>query len=269
MYKRSVEKHSLMYTKYLGDGDTSSFNEVVAAKPYGEGVVIQKLECVGHIQKRVGTRCRNLRQSYQGKRLSDGKSLSGRGRLTDKAINTLQNFFGMAVRQNYENLYAMKKAILATLFHNSDIADEVVRHQFCPRFADSWCLWQSDKITKESRYKKRLSLPLPIKALLQPIFMDLSKDDLLSKCLHGKTQNNNESINNVIWKKCPKTTYVSRKHLEIAVNSAVIEFNDGNVGIKPVFYTTRTELWPICRIELPQNGQNKNSVNGKEVQCVR
>jgi len=33
MYKRSVEKHSLMYTKYLGDGDTSSFNEVVAAKP--------------------------------------------------------------------------------------------------------------------------------------------------------------------------------------------------------------------------------------------
>lgn len=63
IYKRSVKKHSLQYTKYLGDGDTSSFN----GKPYGDDVVIQKLECVGHIQMWVGTRCRNLRQSHKGK----------------------------------------------------------------------------------------------------------------------------------------------------------------------------------------------------------
>ena len=34
--------------------------------------------------------------------------------------------------------------------------------------------------------------------------MELSDDDLLKKCLHGKTHITNESINGVIWKKCPK-----------------------------------------------------------------
>ena len=48
-------------------------------------------------------------------------------------------------------------------------------------------------------------------------------------------QNNNESINNIIWKKCPKQTNVSRKILEIAVSSANIEFNDGASGLYGVF----------------------------------
>ena len=44
-----------MYTDYIiGDGDTTSFKEVQASKPYGD-LLIQKLECVGHVQKRLGT----------------------------------------------------------------------------------------------------------------------------------------------------------------------------------------------------------------------
>ena len=31
--------------------------------------------------------------------LSDGKSLNGKGRLTEKMISKLQNYFGIAVRQ--------------------------------------------------------------------------------------------------------------------------------------------------------------------------
>ena len=57
--------------------------------------------------------------------------------------------------------------------------------------------------------------------------MELSNDDLLKKCLRGKTQNTNESINGVIWKKCPKEVYVSRTTLETGVDSAVVNFNDG------------------------------------------
>jgi len=44
----------------------------------------------------------------------------------------------------------------------------------------------------------------------------------------AKQQRVNKQCN---MEKVPKTTYVSRKILEIAVNSAVIEFNDGNMGI--------------------------------------
>ena len=65
--------------------------------------------------------------------------------------------------------------------------------------------------------------------------MDLSNDKLLEKCLHGKTQNNNESINNLILKRCPKDVYVGRTVLEIGTPSAVINFNEGFQGMLKVF----------------------------------
>ena len=111
----------------------------------------------------------------------------------------------------------------------------VERHKFCPRSDTSWCIWQADQVTSQNRYKVKLSLPVAICNLIKPIFIDLSADSLLTKCLHGGTQNNNESINNVIWKKCPKQTYVSKKILEIGVSSAVLEFNEGTAGIFSVF----------------------------------
>ena len=129
----------------------------------------------------------------------------------------------------------MKKVVWAVLFHNCDISDENIRHQFCPLEENSWCMWQADKFTGKHTYKKKLSLPLAIKKVLTPMFVDLSDGSLLSKCLHGQTQNNNECLNGVIWKKCPKDIFVSRKTLEMGVNSAIIEFNDGRCGLEPVF----------------------------------
>ena len=235
MFARSIEKNKLRYTSYIGDGDTSSFNDVINSKPYGDNVVIDKKECVGHVQKRMGTRLRNLRQEKKGVVLSDNKKIMGKGRLTDKAVNTLQNYYGMAIRQNTDNIYVIKKCIWAVLYHNSDITDLVERHKFCPRSDTSWCIWQADQVTSQNRYKVKLSLPVAICNLIKPIFIDLSADSLLTKCLHGGTQNNNESINNVIWKKCPKQTHVSKKILEIGVSSAILEFNEGTAGIFSVF----------------------------------
>ena len=47
--------------------------------------------------------------------------------------------------------------------------------------------------------------------------MSLSYDELLAKCLHGKTQNN-ESINNILWKVCPKDIYVGQTTLSTDVD---------------------------------------------------
>ena len=58
--QRSINNHKLKYNIYLGDDDSSSFNKVVQSKPYGETFIINKLECVGHIQKRLGCRLRTL-----------------------------------------------------------------------------------------------------------------------------------------------------------------------------------------------------------------
>ena len=79
----------------------------------------------------------------------------------------------------------------------------------------------------------KLNLPEAVRELIKPIFshQDLGSDDLLKKCLHGQTQNPNESFNICIWKKAPKETFIARKTLEVAVASAVIHFNDGGKGI--------------------------------------
>jgi len=73
LFKRSVELHQLRYTSYIEDGGSSSYSDVVNSHPYGEGVKIDKLECLGHVQKRMGSRCRSLCQLLKGIALSDGK----------------------------------------------------------------------------------------------------------------------------------------------------------------------------------------------------
>ena len=66
VFQRSVERYNLKYEYYPGDGDSSSFQSVEEAKPYGTDFTIKKLECIGHIQKRVGGRLRKLRAEWQG-----------------------------------------------------------------------------------------------------------------------------------------------------------------------------------------------------------
>ena len=229
IFKRSVEVNKLRYKKYIGDGDSSAFLTVVNSKPY-ENLTPEKGECIGHVQKRVGTRLKKLKKSCKEK-LSDGKTLNGKGRLTEKVINTLQNAYGLVIRQNVGNLYEMKKGVGALLFHYSENEDMEKRHHFCPRGATSWCKYQSDKVTGKKTYKESLNIPPAIREKIKPIFMDLSSDDLLSKCLHGKTQNVNESLNQIIWKRCPKNIFVERFTLEIGVASAIISFNAGTTGM--------------------------------------
>ncbi|KAI8764666.1 hypothetical protein BgiBS90_030051 [Biomphalaria glabrata] len=77
IFMHSVETRNIRYTQYLGDGDSSSYKKVVDSKPYGEKP-IEKLECIGHVQKRCGTRLRRLVNENKGQKLDDGKGISGR-----------------------------------------------------------------------------------------------------------------------------------------------------------------------------------------------
>ena len=128
------------------------------------------------------------------------------GFFTDKVMNVLQNHYGMAIRQNTSNLYAMKKSVAAVLHHSTNEPDLKKRHQYCPRTADSWCKYQSDVITGNSTYKERVNIDKAVHDVIAPVFShkDLGSGELLQKCLHGQTQNVNESLNNVIWMRCPK-----------------------------------------------------------------
>ena len=78
---------------------------------------------MGHIQKRVGSRLRKLKKDHDSRKLvlKDGKPL--RGRLLDKDINRLQNYFRIAIRANFHSVQEMQKSIGAVLYHCSDAND--------------------------------------------------------------------------------------------------------------------------------------------------
>ena len=61
----------------------------------------------------------------------------------------------MAICQNTHNLYAMRMAVAAALNHSTKNNDMDKRHHYCPRTADSWCKYQSDKITGKNTYAER------------------------------------------------------------------------------------------------------------------
>ena len=107
IFSRSVESYGLQYLKYFGDGDSSSFSAIENIYPSD---VCKKYECLGHYQKRVGNRLRKLRQRVKGlggkakdkdilHTTADGHikktKQKARRKLTDAAIDMLQNYFGI------------------------------------------------------------------------------------------------------------------------------------------------------------------------------
>ena len=129
----------------------------------------------------------------------------------------------------------MKRDIAAALYHCCEFNTDEQRHMFCPKNDMSWCKYQADIINNTNTYKYKTGIHNKIFRLVKPVFMELSDDELLKKCLHGKTQNANESVNGVIWKKCPKDIYVGRSTLEMGVDSAIISFNFGAIRLLDVF----------------------------------
>jgi hypothetical protein len=108
-----------------------------------------KLDYVGHVQKRMGTHLRELRKKVT--KLKDGKSVKGsKHRLTDKVIDKLHTYYGNAIRANVkpgkltaqqqkEQISIMQQAIMAVLYHSCELTDDKERHKLCPSGPDSWC----------------------------------------------------------------------------------------------------------------------------------
>ena len=194
IFKASETFNQLRYVEFLGDGDTKSHRVVVVADPY-PGAVVKKLECIGHVHKRVGSRLRKLKASYKGTRTIRRRTIR-RWQSSHKQINKLQNYYGIAVRQyTGSSVYELKKSIGAVLYHRSEADSDEQQHEMYPRDPNTWWTFHADIANNTSFYKKSGSLlPKAVKKIIKPIFMNLSDNEHLEKCLHGKTQNNNESF---------------------------------------------------------------------------
>ena len=228
IFLRSIDQYKLVYSSFIGDGDSSSFGNVAKAclEKYGPEYTVKKEECVGHVQKRMGSRLRNLKKNMKGKKLSDGVSIGGRGRLTDKTVDKIQNFYGQAIRANPGDLKGMVDSIWAIYYHMIKGTEMELpeQHQYCPKGDASWCKYWSNR---ESYDESRRLAPVFLE-VLKPIFKDLTDENLLGRCMLGLTQNQNEAINSVLWSKCLKTKFAGKAKVQLAVCDTVCEFNLGN-----------------------------------------
>ena len=94
----------------------------------------------------MGTRLRNLKASYSGKKLSDGRSIGGL--LTGQVIDLFTRYYGNAIREHSDSHDKISKAIWAT-FHHKSSTDAKPQHHLCPKGANSWCKWQQAKAKKK------------------------------------------------------------------------------------------------------------------------
>lgn len=237
MFQRSLEKFGVMYKNYIGDGDSKTYSGILKAAPYGDQEVVKK-ECIGHVQKRMGTRLRDcVKKNVQtvenekGKKIQK-KTLGGKGKLTGKMIDKLTVYYGLAIRRNCDSIEKMYNAIWATYYHYCS-SDEEPQHDKCPEGPESWCDWQKAASANQLSTFKHDYDPLPkdVAEAIHPIFTDLSNENLLERCVGGFNQNNNESYNQLIWKISPKIVPAGLKIVETAAYIAAGIFNEGMTSL--------------------------------------
>ena len=246
--------------KYYGNGDSSSFSAV--ENIYKTDKTVKKFEWLGHYQKRVGNRLRKLRQRTKGlggkakaKTLlhttADGKvrkeTLKTRGKLTDVPIDRLQNYFGIALRSGATTVADLRNRLMASFFHLAS-SEGNEYHAYCPATKDSWCQFKRDEIKGTNLCKPGKGFEAEIIKHVKLEYVELTDEAELSKCLHGQTQNANESFNALIWERAPKSRYCSLSKLKMCVYDAISYFNYGAQSIIDTlmllhvdagFYTTK------------------------------
>ncbi len=119
-------------------------------------------------------------------------------------------------------------------------------------------------------YKPKIGLPNAVVDIVNPIYDALSDDSLLSRFLDSYTQNPNESLNILIWKRCQKNIYKGKKVVELCTASAVAPYKYGassiakvlmKMGIQPDSKTMagilKTDSKRISVAQRQSSGKNK------------
>ena len=190
----------------------------------------------------------------------------------------MQNYFGMALRSNTSSVKQMSTSIWSTFSHLS-AKDNHPLHSKCPTGEKSWCTYQKAVASGcADTYKHKDGLPLDILKYVKPIYERLTDEKMLEKCLHGMTQNANESLHGIIWKRCTKTKFADIDVLKLATYDAVLHFNAGSkvelevmkrLGVNPGHFMVegtakkdKMRLTECARHSTPARKQRRKYIRG-------
>ena len=148
-------------------------------------------------------------------------------KIIDVVVLELSTNYGLAVQRNKDSIEGMRNEIWAGFYHKIS-TDAKPQHQYCPAGESSWCKYRKAEAKQTLKdFKHAPALSDDVQEVLKPIYEDLTKDELLERCLGGNTQNNNESFNATVWSMAPKHTFSGKKIVKIACLTAACIFNEG------------------------------------------
>ena len=261
IWQRSIELHKMQYINILSDGDNKTLSALNELMPYGENAAIQKLDCINHVHKRLGTGLRNLLKSCS-------QIKGGKGGLTKNMIDKLANYYRNAIMSHTTKskdqvdignaVAKMQKSIMASLYHSVYNENPSLQHQHC---YEPWCKWFQDQKDGTNTYhhedQKQKRLPQNFLPHMVPLYTRLSNADLLRRCVPGLTQNQNESYNSTVWKRCPKEKNFGAKAVETAVASATIAWNIGATAQVHLLGGLGLTVFPYCKIGVATKDQKR------------
>ncbi|ESO88659.1 hypothetical protein LOTGIDRAFT_165443 [Lottia gigantea] len=190
LWSRSLDS-GFRYSTLISDGDSKSYDHINNLKLYN----VEKQECINHVAKRMGTALRKL--AKDGKKLGVVLGGKGQGKLTQTTINKLTIYYGKAIRENLDNLDAMRDAVYASFLHALS-TDAVPHHNRCPKGINSWCFYQRAVAVgeKPGSHSELVHTPISLEVgdHLKTVYERLGSEALLRRCLGGFTQNPNESL---------------------------------------------------------------------------
>ncbi|GFS72906.1 uncharacterized protein TNCV_2946671 [Trichonephila clavipes] len=124
--------------------------------------------------KREWVQDMKLKLVYSKRELSDGKTIGGKGRLTDSLIDKLAHYYGNAIRCNSTSVKEMRKAILGCL---GVILAALMMNRytgFCPTNPNTWCKYNAAINNNLQNYKHKPSVAKAVQDVIKPVFADLS-----------------------------------------------------------------------------------------------
>ena len=129
IWGRSVGRNQLVYTTYIGDGDSSSFKRLSDSNPYDSLEVVSKEECLGHTQKRLKSHLRKA-----------SSNVITSNQIAPTKTERVGHLYALVIVQNRgKTPTEIQHALYVLLDHL------IEKHDGCPYSTESWCYLRNNQ----------------------------------------------------------------------------------------------------------------------------
>ena len=241
--------HRFRYVNFIGDGDSNACDKVCSMNddkgPYADdNIKVEKQECIDHVGQRFGAKLRKAVDEpfvwavdKNGKQYKK-KLLSGKHTLTDTVIKRMSYYYSVAVRRCIGKAVSELKHGIMAIFYHCGSTDASLNHQLCPKGPDSYCFYNKALANKTKPTHEEMQIYFRLDAeerkIVLNVLRDMCSDDLLRKCLLGKTQNPNEALHSKIWNKLLKTRFYGLRTVQQSLCLTLLQHNWGYLESCPL-----------------------------------